>query len=88
MERPDLADALEEAFDADSDAARVVARAAGDLEDAGTYREDVGVELDVELIVTELADAPEGMELLERWNWWIGSLDLAFDGYDRFLVRD
>jgi hypothetical protein len=88
VNRRDLADALQDAYDADPDQARVVARAAGDLVDAGSYREDVGAQLDVDVIVRELADAPEEKDLVERWNWWIGSLDLAYDGYGRFLVRE
>lgn len=88
MNRPDLAFALEDAFDADPEAARVVARAAGDLDDAETYREDIGADLGVALVVEQLEDAPEEMDLAERWNWWIGSLDLAFGGYERFLVRE
>jgi hypothetical protein len=88
VQRPKLADALQEAYGADPDAARVVARAAGDLVDSGTYSEDVGAELDVGVIVRELEDAPEGKDLTERWNWWIGSLDLAYGGYARFLVRE
>jgi len=88
VDRPELADALADAFDAGPDTARVVARAAGDLEDAGIYREDIGAALDADLIARELKDAPEGKDLAERWNWWIGSLDLAYGGYDRFLVRE
>lgn len=87
VDRPDLAADLVAAFDADEDAARVVARAAGDLADAGRYEADVGAPLGSDLIVSELRDAPAEHDLRERWNWWIGSLELSFGGYERFLVR-
>lgn len=87
MDRPALADRLVEAFDADPETARAVARAAGDLRDDGRYRDDVGSALEPTVIVSELRDAPGGSDLAERWNWWIGSLDVAFGGYGQFFVR-
>jgi len=86
VHRPALAAALAEAFDADPDAARVVARAAGDLTDSGAYQADVGADIDETVVVSELRDAPDDCDLIERWNWWIGSLELAYGGYERFLV--
>lgn len=87
MHRRNLADALQEHFDADPELARVVARSAGDLADAGRYREDVGVALTPDRVVEELAEAPDDSNLIERWNWWIGALSLAYGGYDQFLVQ-
>ena len=78
---------------------RVVARSAGDLADSGRYAADKGVELTPQHIVDQLADAPdehpqggspterERVGLVERWNWWMGALDTAHGGYDRFTVR-
>ncbi|AGN02232.1 hypothetical protein L593_11435 [Salinarchaeum sp. Harcht-Bsk1] len=86
MHRPELASDLQSAFDADPDVARVVARAAGDLSDSGAYRDDVGSAIDGTLIVAELQDAPADSDLVERWNWWIGSLELAYGDYEQFLV--
>ena len=75
-----------ETFGDDADARRVVARHARDLADSGRYAEDAGVELSPEHVVVQLADAPRGGPV-ERWNWWIGSLELAFGGYAEFRVR-
>jgi hypothetical protein len=62
------------------------ARHARDLADSGRYAEDADVELTAEHVVVQLADAPDGGPV-ERWNWWIGSLDLAFGGYAEFRIR-
>jgi len=66
---------------------RVVARAAGDLADSGRFADDRGVALTPQAVVEGLAEAPDEMALVERWNWWMGSLHLAHGGYDRFRVR-
>ena len=86
-------DALERALTAAFDPApapgerRVVVRAARDLDDAGVYERDAGRPLTSDLIVAELADAPDG-RLPERWNWWLGALELAYaSGYDAFGVQ-
>jgi len=65
---------------------RVVVRQAVDLADAGKYESDVGTALTNEIVLEELADAPEGTPP-ERWNWWIGSLEFAYGGYGRFDIR-
>lgn len=75
-----------ETFGGDAEARRVVARHARDLADSGRYETDADVELSPEHVVVQLADAPRGGPV-ERWNWWIGSLDLAFGGYAEFRVR-
>ena len=64
---------------------RTVARQAVDLADAGRYRRDSGRRLTVDLLVDELADAPDGSPA-DRWNWWIGVLSLAYGGYEPFAV--
>jgi len=65
---------------------RAVARAADDLAAAGRYQADTGVELTPARIIEELADAPDGTPA-DRWNWWMGALDLAYGQYTSFSVR-
>ncbi|RQH03315.1 hypothetical protein [Natrarchaeobius oligotrophus] len=65
---------------------RVVVRQAVDLADSGKYADDVGVPLTNDVVVAELADAPDGTPV-DRWNWWIGSLEVAYGAYDQFGVR-
>jgi len=78
---------LSEAYDAGPDERRAVVRAVVDLRDSGRYRETTGRELTPELVVSELEDAPDEYGLAERWNWWIGALDLAYGDFDRFAVN-
>ena len=87
MNRDDLARRLADAFDATAGERRVVARAAGDLADAGRYEADAGVDLTPDLVVANLADAPDDYPLVERWNWWMGALEIAYGGYDQFRVH-
>jgi hypothetical protein len=82
-----LRDELEAAFGASGPDRRVVARQARDLADSGRIARDLGFELTAGAIVSNLADAPAGYSLVERWNWWIGSLDLSHGGYQRFSIR-
>ncbi|OAQ52216.1 hypothetical protein HTG_11385 [Natrinema mahii] len=77
---------LREEFGGTMGQSRVVVRQAVDLADSGTYEDDVGTALTNEIVLEELADAPEGTPP-ERWNWWIGSLELAYGGYGRFDIR-
>lgn len=65
---------------------RTVARNAADLVASGRYEADVGAPLDVETVVAELADAREGGPA-DRWNWWLGSLEVAYGGYREYQVR-
>jgi len=76
-----------ERFEGDVDARRVVARQARDLSDAGFLADDLGLELDIETVVDNLDDAPADHSLVERWNWWMGSLELSHGGYEQFEVR-
>ncbi|PSP85904.1 hypothetical protein BRC83_02085 [Halobacteriales archaeon QS_1_68_17] len=87
MDKAPLEAALESSFDGSDRARSVVARQARDLADAGLLTEDLGVELTPEFVVSNLADAPDDYSLVERWNWWLGSLDLSHGGYNRFRVR-
>jgi hypothetical protein len=87
MNRELLGVRLGRTFGAPSEACRVVVRQAGDLHDSGRYAETHGVELTPGRVVEELADAPGEYGLVDRWNWWIGALELAHGGYDRFRIR-
>lgn len=86
MNREELAAALER-FEGDADARHVVARQAQDLADSGALEADLGIELDAATVVDELGDAPAEYTLVERWNWWMGSLELSQRGYEEFRVR-
>lgn len=75
-----------EPFGGDEPERRTVARNARDLADSGRYTEDTGIELTPEHVVSQLADAPDG-GAAERWNWWLGSLEVAYGDYAPFQVR-
>jgi len=80
--------ALADAFDAGPAERRAVVRAARDLTDAGRLTADRGTSPTAETVVAELADAPDGASLAERWNWWIGALELAYGaGYAEFRIH-
>lgn len=67
--------------------AHVVVREALDLRDSGRYYDDAGHELTADVIVDHLRDAPRG-DVVDRWNWWLGSLALAHGAeYRQFTVR-
>jgi len=86
VDRQELERALCETFD-DGEVAAVVARQAGDIADDGQFDADFGGELTVETVIENLQDAPAEYSLAERWNWWLGALDLSHGGYTRFSVR-
>ena len=65
---------------------RAVARHARDLADSGRYQKDTGIPFTAEHVVVQLADAPDGGPA-DRWNWWLGSLEIAYGGYAEFQVR-
>lgn len=77
---------LEEAFEGNAGTRRVVARQARDLADSGQFETDMDRELTATVVVENLRDAPESLALPEKWNWWMGALELAYGGYDRFRV--
>lgn len=83
---PPFAAVLATAFDATDGEVRVVARQAQDLADSGRYRSDTSHELTPRVVVDELADAPDE-RLPSKWNWWVGSLELAYGDYAEFQVR-
>ena len=77
---------LREEFGGSESESRVVVRQAVDLADSGAYESDVGAPLTTDVVLEELADAPDGTPA-DRWNWWIGSLEVAYGGYERFGIR-
>lgn len=87
MDRRKLEAALANAFESDEQERRLVSRQARDLADSGQFATDQGGELAVPVVVSNLSDAPAGTLLVERWNWWIGSLDVAHSGYGQFVVQ-
>lgn len=87
MDPEDLREELQRQFDASERAVRVVTRQACDLADSGRIENDLGSPLTVTALCTHLADAPDEYTLVQRWNWWLGSLEFAFGGYLEFLIR-
>lgn len=87
MDRHRLESEFDALYDVDEETRRVVARMAQDLADSERIVEDFGFQLTVDDVLANLDDADDGQSLAERWNWWIGSLDLSHGGYDRFHVR-
>ena len=73
-------------FDGTPAERRVVARQARDLADAGLVERDRDDPLTVDVVLDELAGAPSGGPAA-RWNWWVGALEVAHGGYERFAVR-
>jgi hypothetical protein len=86
MDATELDRRLCEAFDAPDGECRVVVRQAGDLSNSGRYRTDAGVELSAEAVVSNLRDAPDDLLVPEKWNWWMGSLEIAYGGYSEFQI--
>lgn len=74
-------------FDATDRSAHIVARQARDLADAGQIEADFDCKLTTDCIVSNLHDAPGEYSLVERWNWWLGALELSHGGYERFRIR-
>lgn len=87
MDRSRLVEELSREFDSTERACRAVSRQARDLDDSGQIAADFDSELTVEVVVSNLADAPEEYDLIERWNWWMGALELSHGEYQRFHVR-
>jgi hypothetical protein len=88
FDREEIARALDAEFGGSDSALRAVSRQARDLADSGRVADDLGAELTVAEICSQLADAPDDHTLVERWNWWVGALDLSHGGYRRFRVRE
>lgn len=87
MDRSRLEERLAREFEASEHQRRIVARQARDLADSGRLTADLDVELTVETVVSNLADAPADCSLAERWNWWMDALTLSHGDYRRFRVR-
>lgn len=87
MNRELLSIRLEKVFGAATAERRVVVRQAGDLHDSGKYRADHDARLTVDVIIANLSEAPADYDLVERWNWWIGAMELAHEGYQPFLIH-
>ncbi|MXR40164.1 hypothetical protein GRX01_02160 [Halobaculum sp. WSA2] len=87
MDSRELTAALEREFGGTEATRRTVARQARDLADSGAIEADRGHELTVEDVIENMVDAPDDHDLVERWNWWLGSLETAYGGYERFTVR-
>lgn len=87
MDTDALDAALNSAFGGTDAERRVVVRQARDLADSGKHDADRGRPLTVREVVEHLADAPDGTSLPSRWNWWLGSLDVAYGGYREFQVE-
>ena len=87
MNRELLEARLAQAVGATEAERRVVARQAVDLHDSGRYAEVRGRELAVDDVVSNLREAPDDLGLVERWNWWVGALELAHGGFEPFRVR-
>ena len=87
MDRDELERELAGRFGGDEQTRRAISRQARDLADSGRIEADFEYELTVDVVLDHLADAPDGHSLVERWNWWVGSLDLSEGGYQRFHVR-
>lgn len=93
MDVDELDRVLADAFDAEAGERRAVARMASDLAATGHYGAATGQDLTPELVVANLEDAPDA-ELASKWNWWLGSLEIAFGrseglehGFAEFQVR-
>ena len=65
---------------------RVVVRQAVDLDGSGRYELDTGNFFDNDLVIQELAGAADGTPA-DRWNWWMGSLEVVYGGYAEFAIR-
>jgi len=75
------------AYDGSGAVLRAISRRARDIADAGVHERDRGHPLTVAAVRRNLADAPDGSDAAERWNWWMRALDVAYGGYERFTVR-
>ncbi|MFC6823881.1 hypothetical protein [Halopelagius fulvigenes] len=86
LDPEELATELERAFGGSERERSVVARQARDLAESGKPEADRGEPLTVAEVVRQMGDAPEGSGVADRWNWWLGSLEIAYGGYREFQV--
>jgi hypothetical protein len=88
VNRARLEAALRETFAPTPGALRVVVRQATDLAESDQYEADTGRPLTADEVLEHLRDAPDREpSLVDRWNWWVGSLEFAYGGYGEFAVR-
>ncbi len=87
MDRNRLEERLAREFEGSQRQQRIVARQARDLADSGQLAAELDVDLTIETVVSNLADAPDDCALAERWNWWMDALTLSHGDYRRFRVR-
>ncbi len=87
LDAEELETALQRAFGGTDAERRVVGREARDLADSGKPEADRGRRLTVADVIENLADAPGDCTLPERWNWWLGALEVAYGGYREFQIR-
>lgn len=87
VDREKLVERLDDEFGGSEAAQRAVSRQARDLADSGRIEAELDYELTIDAVVSNLADAPAEYGLVERWNWWIGALELSHEHYRRFHVR-
>ncbi|QSG07296.1 hypothetical protein [Halapricum desulfuricans] len=87
MDPTTLESTLRTEFEAGERAAHVVARQARDLADSGRFEADLNHELTAAVVVSNLRDAPSEYPLIERWNWWLGALELSHGEYEQFRIR-
>lgn len=86
MDEAALATTLESEFGGSAAERQAVVRAARDLADSNQFERDTDRQLSATQIGAELADAPDGSPA-ERWNWWVGALEIAYGGYAQYQVR-
>jgi len=87
VDREALVERLDKEFGGSEQARRAVSRQARDLADSGRIEAEFDYELTVDTVISHLDDAPEDHGLIDRWNWWVGSLELSKGEFQRFRVR-
>lgn len=87
MDRDELETALADRFGGSEATRRAISRQARDLSESGKFGADLNCDLTPAFVVSNLQEAPEDHDLPERWNWWMGSLELSHGRYQRFQVR-
>jgi hypothetical protein len=86
LDPDELSAELERLFGGREAERRVVARQARDLADSGKPEADRGAPLTVEDVLRQMNDAPDGSSVADRWNWWLGAMEVAYGGYREFQV--
>lgn len=86
VDEAELLEGLEAAFGGSQAERDAVARAARDLDASDQVETDTESEVTAGRVIAELEDAPDGGPA-DRWNWWIGALEIAYGGYAEYQVR-